>query len=69
MVVPPNGRRRVVIGSIDGVRPYVALGVDVRSGLRATLRVDNPANTAELIRDNLSPPLGRQVMFGLTVNR
>jgi hypothetical protein len=51
------------------VRPHVSIGLEVRSGLRATLRVDNPANTAELIRDNVSPPLGRQLMLGLAVNR
>jgi hypothetical protein len=51
------------------VRPYVAIGVDVRGNLRASVRMDNPANAAELIRDNVSPTLGRQVMFGLAINR
>jgi iron complex outermembrane receptor protein len=51
------------------VRPYVAIGVDVRDNLRASVRVDNPANTAEVIRDNLSPPLGRQLMFALAIRR
>jgi iron complex outermembrane receptor protein len=54
----------------DGlVRPFITLDVAVRADLTLTLRADNPANSAELVRDNLSPPLGRMVTVGASWRR
>ncbi len=47
------------------LRPYVALGYRVAGDVSAFMRVDNPANDASLIQDNLSPRLGRSTLVGL----
>jgi hypothetical protein len=50
-------------------RPYVALDIALGAGFRGTVRVDNPANVAGLVRDNISPALGRHVLIGLSAGR
>ncbi len=50
------------------VRPYLVASTRLRGDMRAFLRVDNPANNAALIRDNLSAPLGRTVLMGLELS-
>jgi hypothetical protein len=46
-------------------RPYAMLMVDLPRGLHAYARADNPGNSADVVRDNLSPPLGRTLTIGL----
>lgn len=51
----------------DGiVRPYVAAFFRVSERHQVSLRVDNPANTPALVRDNVTAPLGRVVSLGLS---
>ena len=47
-------------------RPYVTLSFDLPREYRAYVRADNPANSSSVVRDNLSPPLGRMVVLGLS---
>ena len=51
------------------LRPWLAVSTDIGSGVTAFLRADNPAQTTRFIRDNLSPPLGRTTVIGVTVQR
>lgn len=51
------------------LRPWVAVSADLGGGVSAFLRADNPAQTTRFIRDNLSPPLGRTTVIGVTVQR
>ena len=47
------------------VRPYVSGAYRVSDRAQLFVRVDNPANSADYVRDNLSPRLGRFVMIGI----
>ena len=51
------------------LRPWVAVSTDLGNGISAFLRADNPAQTTRFIRDNLSPPLGRTTVIGVTIQR
>jgi len=51
------------------LRPWVAVSTDIGGGVTAFLRADNPAQTTRFIRDNLSPPLGRTTVIGVTIQR
>lgn len=51
------------------LRPWVAVSTDLGAGVTAFLRADNPAQTTRFIRDNLSPPLGRTTVLGVTIQR
>jgi iron complex outermembrane receptor protein len=50
-------------------RPWVAVAAELPRELRVFLRADNPANAAQVVRDNLAPPLGRTIMVGLTLHQ
>lgn len=50
-------------------RPYASIDVAMGAGVRATLRVDNPGNAADFVRDNISPPLGRHLLIGIAAGR
>ena len=46
-------------------RPYVSASVGFGGDWSAFIRIDNPGKTASLIRDNVSPPLGRTTLLGI----
>jgi outer membrane receptor protein involved in Fe transport len=46
------------------VRPYACLSTRVGAHL-AFVRVDNFGNSSDAVRDNLSPSLGRTILFGI----
>ncbi len=51
------------------LRPFVGVTLPLRGGLIAWLRGEWPAGRAVLLRDNLSPPLGRSLLLGLELDR
>jgi outer membrane receptor protein involved in Fe transport len=56
--------------SYPGVtQPWFAASADLGGGVSAFLRADNPAQTERFIRDNLSPPIGRTTVVGVTIQR
>ena len=65
-VAPPRGSLRNYWLDYPGVfRPYLAASMGIGSRLIAFARMENPANTGALIRDNISPPLGRTTVVGI----
>jgi len=51
------------------LQPWLAASTDLGRGISAFLRADNPAQTERFLRDNLSPPLGRTTVVGVTIQR
>lgn len=51
------------------VRPHLAAGLDLGRGVSAFARADNPTHERLVMRDNLTPPLGRTAVLGLTLRR
>ncbi|HKS04966.1 MAG TPA: TonB-dependent receptor [Gemmatimonadaceae bacterium] len=47
------------------IRPYITGSLRVSAHAQLFVRVDNPANSADYVRDNLSPTLGRLAMIGI----
>ena len=50
-------------------RPHLAVAIDAGRGVSAFIRADNPTGQGQLLRDNLSPPLGRTTVVGVTIQR
>jgi hypothetical protein len=51
------------------LRPWLAVSGDIGERLSLFIRADNPAQATRFIRDNLSPPLGRTTVIGVTIQR
>jgi outer membrane receptor protein involved in Fe transport len=51
------------------LRPWLAASGDIGKRVSVFIRADNPAQATRFIRDNLSPPLGRTTVVGVTIQR
>jgi hypothetical protein len=50
-------------------RPHLAVAIDAGRGVSAFFRADNPTGQGQFLRDNLSRPLGRTTVVGVTIQR
>ncbi len=67
---PVRDRAREYWLEYDGVlRPFLGAELLLAGGVTAWLRAEWPAGTDVLLRDNLSPALGRSLLVGLEVGR
>ncbi|HEX9892398.1 MAG TPA: TonB-dependent receptor, partial [Gemmatimonadales bacterium] len=48
-----------------GLRPWIATWLTLGGEWRAFARIDNPGNTVEGVRTNVSPPIGRSAVVGV----
>lgn len=68
--VPVRDRSRDYWMEYDGVlRPFAGVRVDLGSQLRAWVRAEWPAGSDVVLRDNLSPALGRTLLIGFEFGR
>jgi len=64
---PPRDSPRDFWIEYPGIlQPWLAGSVHLGRGVSVFVRADNPAQTERFIRDNLSPPLGRTTVLGIT---
>ena len=68
-VAPRQAPRDYWLDYAGLVRPHLAVGLDLGAGLSAFVRADNPTRQRLVVRDNLTPPIGRTAVVGLTLRR